>query len=196
MDRKGAFYSAAASALAAGALLALSIAVQAADVPRGCGGQPADPAKLELCLERLVEGGELVSGFGWRRHPMGGGGAHHDGIDVKAPRGTPVRAAWAGTVTRIGWGENFGRFVQIRHGDNLQTVYAHLARVPKTLAVGQGVTEHDVIGFVGSSGRSTGPHLHFEVHREGKPVDPTTGEARRPPKKARGARHLATSGQS
>ena len=137
---------------------------------------------VELCLARMVEGGEFVSTFGWRRHPMGGGGAHHDGIDIKARRGTAVRAAAEGRVVQVGWGRDFGRYVLIRHEGSFETVYAHLGRVPKTLRAGATVTPDDVIGYVGSTGRSTGPHLHFEVRRDGKPIDPITGNPARPRK--------------
>lgn len=135
---------------------------------------------LELRLEHLVEGGELVSRFGWRRHPMGGGGVHHDGIDIKAPHGALVRAAAPGTIVEVARGREFGRFVRIRHAGQFETVYAHLSAVPRGLRMGQAVTADDVIGFVGSTGRSTGPHLHFEVRRSGHAVDPLTGEPRRP----------------
>lgn len=171
-----------------------SLVALASPTPAASGGLPdrvavrdGSGASLELRLARMVMRGEFVSGFGWRRHPMGGGGAHHDGIDIKAPRGAPVRAAAAGIVVHIGWGRAFGRYVRVRHGDDLETLYAHLARVPKSLKAGHRVTPEDVIGFVGSTGRSTGPHLHFEVRRDGKPLDPLTGEPRRRPikKKAR-----------
>jgi murein DD-endopeptidase MepM/ murein hydrolase activator NlpD len=128
---------------------------------------------LDLRLAAVVEGGQLVSGFGWRdRHPMGGGGASHAGIDIKAPRGTPVRAAAPGTIVEISWGSDFGRFVRLKHGERLETVYAHLTRVTKPLKIGDEVTPEDIIGYVGSTGRSTGPHLHLEVRRNGKPIDP------------------------
>jgi len=147
-------------------------------------------SRLELNLAGMVEGGALVSGFGWRRqHPMGGGGASHAGIDIKAPRGTPVRAAAAGVVVEIAWGADFGRFVRLRHGERLETVYAHLTRVVKPLKVGDVVTADDIIGHVGSTGRSTGPHLHFEVRRNGTPIDPL---GRPPPRKSRAAKARAS----
>lgn len=128
---------------------------------------------LDLRLATVVEGGQLASGFGWRsHHPMGGGGASHAGIDIKAPRGTPVRAAGPGTVAEISWGSDFGRFVRLKHGERLETIYAHLTRVAKPLKVGDTVTPDDIIGYVGSTGRSTGPHVHLEVRRGGTPIDP------------------------
>lgn len=129
--------------------------------------------RLDLNLAGMIDGGVLVSGFGWRReHPMGGGGASHAGIDIKAPRGTPVRPAAAGTVVEVAWGPDFGRFVRIRHSSRLETVYAHLTRVTKPLQIGDVVSADDIIGQVGSTGKSTGPHLHFEVRRNGTPIDP------------------------
>jgi murein DD-endopeptidase MepM/ murein hydrolase activator NlpD len=178
--------SMAIAAVAAFVSFAAAPHARAADVLAS--GAIDDGGKLALQLDRLAEGGEVVSGFGWRRHPMGGGGAHHDGVDIKARRGAPVRVPWAGTVGKIAWGKNLGRYVVVRHPDGVETVYAHLGRVPRMLKAGQRVTEDEVIGFVGSTGRSTGPHLHFELHRDGKPIDPVTGQPRRPLKKARPAR--------
>lgn len=128
---------------------------------------------IDLRLAGVVEDGQLVSGFGWRNHhPMGGGGASHAGIDIRAPRGTPVRAAAPGTVVEIAWGSDFVRFVRLKHTDRLETIYAHLTRVTKPMKVGDNVTPDDIIGYVGSTGRSTGPHLHLEVRRNGHPIDP------------------------
>jgi murein DD-endopeptidase MepM/ murein hydrolase activator NlpD len=155
-----------------------SHSLQAAEAPLG-GALPQsvtiDDGKgvtLDLRLAGVVEGGELVSRFGMRKHPMGGGGASHAGIDIKAPRNSPVRPAADGVVVERAWGPDFGRFVRIRHGDRMETVYAHLTRFTKPLEIGQVVTVDDVIGYVGSTGRSTGPHVHFEVRRVGKPIDP------------------------
>ena len=147
--------------------------VLAADLPPRATVSDGKGGQLELRLADIVEGGVLVSGFGWRReHPMGGGGAPHAGIDIRAPRGAPVRAAARGTVVEIAWGYDFGRFVRIRHSPRLDTVYAHMTRVTRSLRVGDTVTPDDVIGQVGSTGKSTGPHLHFEVRRSGTPIDP------------------------
>lgn len=126
--------------------------------------------RLPLHLAGLTEGGQLVSGFGWRGGRMGGRGAFHEGIDIAAPRNTPVRAAAVGTVAAIGRDRGYGRYVLIRHSGHLQTLYAHLNKV--ATAVGRRVTPEDVIGYVGSTGRSSGPHLHFEVRRNGKAIDP------------------------
>lgn len=183
MDRFAAWlFGLALAALAGG--LSLSIAV-AAELPASVTIDDGKGTRLDLNLARVVEGGVLVSGFGWRReHPMGGGGASHAGIDIRAPRGTPVRAAAAGVVAEISWGADFGRFVRLRHSERLDTVYAHLRRVTRPLKVGDLMMPEDIIGQVGSTGKSTGPHLHFEVRRNGKPVDPL---GVRPPRKSKTA---------
>lgn len=128
---------------------------------------------VPMRLNAMVDGGRLVSGFGWRGgNAMGGRGAYHEGIDIAAPRGTPVRAAAAGTIAEVGRDRGYGRYVRIRHSERIETLYAHLSRSSSAAEIGRRVTPDDVIGYVGSSGRSTGPHLHFEVRRAGSPVDP------------------------
>ena len=114
--------------------------------------------------------GKISSGFGWRRGPFGGGSEHHDGIDIPARTGTHIHAAGGGTVTFSGWRNGHGNTVIIDHGDGMSTLYAHNSR--NVVAVGQHVSRGDVIAHVGSTGRSTGPHLHFEVHVNGRPVNP------------------------
>ena len=127
---------------------------------------------VHLHLKPMVADGGLTSGFGWRSHAMGGGGARHRGLDIIAPAGSPVRAGASGTITDMGWRGAYGRFILIRHSRDIETAYAHLSRFAKNLRVGQRVTLDDVIGYVGSSGRSSGPHLHFELRRQGRPIDP------------------------
>ncbi len=101
-------------------------------------------------------------------------GRRHDGIDIAAPRGTPIKAAASGVVDLSGMGldgfSGYGRIVVIRHGGGLRTLYAHASRV--FVRRGQCVAKGQVIAAVGSSGNATGPHLHFEVRRFGRPVDP------------------------
>lgn len=110
--------------------------------------------------------------FGWRRHPFGGGSNYHEGLDLAQEEGAPVTATAAGTVTHAGWGEGgLGNTVKIDHGYGFTTVYAHLSSI--AVQAGQEVTRGAVIGSVGSTGVSTGPHLHYEVHMNGQPVDPT-----------------------
>jgi murein DD-endopeptidase MepM/ murein hydrolase activator NlpD len=128
--------------------------------------------QLHLHVAPVVEGGRFVSGFGWRRHPLGGGGAYHRGLDIAARSGTPVRAAASGVVVEVGRRGAFGRMVRIRHSVGLETLYAHLSRYAGHLASGRKVRQDEVIGYVGASGRASGPHLHFEVRRNGVALDP------------------------
>ncbi|MEM8784932.1 MAG: M23 family metallopeptidase, partial [Pseudomonadota bacterium] len=123
-------------------------------------------------LRTPIDGARISSGFGPRMHPILGFTKMHQGVDFAAPAGTPVYAAGAGKLTHVGRRGSFGHYVGIQHADGYTTAYAHLAGYPKGLRVGQTVTQGQVIGFVGSTGRSTGPHLHYEVHKNKRPIDP------------------------
>ena len=115
--------------------------------------------------------GNISSGFGWRTNPMGGRGSeHHDGVDIPARTGTPIRAAGGGTVVFAGWQNGYGNTVIINHGSGITTAYAHSSRI--NVEVGQLINRGDIIAYVGSTGRSTGPHLHFEVRINGSAVNP------------------------
>jgi murein DD-endopeptidase MepM/ murein hydrolase activator NlpD len=115
--------------------------------------------------------GDLESGFGGRRNPFGGDGYEfHTGQDIDADMGTAVQAAANGTVTFAGWQNGYGQLVVIDHGDGLTTRYGHLSQISAT--VGQSIKRGTVLGLSGSTGRSTGPHLHYEVRINDKPVDP------------------------
>jgi murein DD-endopeptidase MepM/ murein hydrolase activator NlpD len=115
--------------------------------------------------------GQLTSPFGEREHAMGGGGAQfHAGIDLSVPPGTPVQAAQEGRVAFAGYNGAYGKVVKLEHASGYSTLYAHNSRL--LVYVGQAVAAGQVICLSGSSGRSTGPHLHFEVHKDGWPVDP------------------------
>ncbi|MCL1845181.1 MAG: peptidoglycan DD-metalloendopeptidase family protein [Defluviitaleaceae bacterium] len=116
--------------------------------------------------------GSISSGFGWRRNPFGGTGhEHHSGVDIPASWNTPIHAAGGGTVIFAGWRSGYGNTVIIDHGGGLTTMYAHNTR--NDVRQGQRVERGEVIAFVGSTGRSTGPHLHYEVRRNGTAVNPT-----------------------
>lgn len=115
--------------------------------------------------------GWLASPYGWRRHPMGGGSPnHHWGIDIAASAGTPVLATMDGTVAYAGWHGGYGIVVYLLHAGEWSSLYGHLqafaVRTRDRVRCGQ------VIGWVGSTGASTGPHLHFELRYRGYPVDP------------------------
>ena len=114
----------------------------------------------------------LTSGFGYRSDPFHGSGRMHEGIDFAGSYGTPIKATADGTVVKAGWSSGYGRMVQIRHDFGLETLYGHLSEIH--VSVGQKVSRGDLIGDMGNSGRSTGTHLHYEVHVGGRPVNPMT----------------------
>jgi len=114
--------------------------------------------------------GTITSPFGWRTNPFGGGPEFHQGLDIAAPMGTTVTAAAAGTVIMAQWYGGYGNYILIDHGGGYSTGYGHLSAI--YVSTGQSVARGQAIGAVGSTGQSTGPHLHFEVRIAGKPVDP------------------------
>ncbi|WP_299328932.1 M23 family metallopeptidase [Parasphingopyxis sp.] len=114
--------------------------------------------------------GRLSSGFGMRRHPILGYRRMHTGIDIAAPTGTPIRAAASGTVNYSGRRGGYGNYVRINHGSGIQTAYGHMSRI--LARNGTRVSQGQIIGYVGSTGMSTGPHLHYELIRNGRKVDP------------------------
>ena len=114
--------------------------------------------------------GPVGSSFGERQDPINGEGAFHSGIDIDAPYGTPVRAAADGQVTGTIMGAGYGRQIELNHGHDLLTLYGHLSAM--AVVPGQHVTRGQVIGYVGQSGRATGPHLHYEVRVHNVPVNP------------------------
>lgn len=113
--------------------------------------------------------GVVTSGFGYRVSPTTGAWEQHLGVDIAAPERSPVRAADSGVVVRAGWSGSYGLKVEVEHA-GFQTAYGHLSRVDVT--VGQTVLKGEVVGLVGNTGRSTGPHLHFEWVVDGSQVDP------------------------
>ena len=112
----------------------------------------------------------IASGFGYRIHPIYGIPKMHKGLDFTAPQGTPIYATGDGTVAKAGAATGTGNHVVINHGYGYESVYMHMVRIKAR--VGQRVKRGDVIGWVGSTGASTGPHCHYEVHINGRPVDP------------------------
>ena len=117
-----------------------------------------------------IAGGRVTSGFGYRWHPILGYGRMHQGVDFGHPTGTPIRAVSDGVVTVAGWHGGHGNMIKLAHAGGLGSGYAHMSRL--AVASGTRVVQGQVIGFVGSTGLSTGPHLHFEVYRNGTPVNP------------------------
>lgn len=114
----------------------------------------------------------VSSEYGDRYHPMLVRSAFHRGVDFAVPNGTPVYAASGGLVVQRGWWSNYGKYVRIRHSSSVQTAYAHLSRIAPGIQAGARVLRGQVIGYVGSTGRSTGPHLHYEVLVAGREINP------------------------
>jgi len=145
-----------------------------------------DSAELEALIRRLQSVGVglgrrlaafvwplrgiLTSRFGFRRHPIFRLRQFHQGLDIASARGKPVRSAFAGTVLYAGWYGGYGKLVILDHGQGTSTLYGHLSAI--LVSTGQQVSQGLVVGRVGSTGFSTGPHLHFEVRQNGRPVDP------------------------
>jgi murein DD-endopeptidase MepM/ murein hydrolase activator NlpD len=125
---------------------------------------------LRLPIANPAPGRSISSTFGVRKDPLLGMPAHHSGMDFRAPVGAPARASAAGKVVKAGWNGGYGRMVEIEHSGGFTTRYAHLSKIG--VKEGQAVSRGEEIGKVGSSGRSTGPHLHYEIRRNGEAIDP------------------------
>ena len=123
-------------------------------------------------MKTPINGAKLTSRYGNRKHPILGYTKMHRGLDFAAPKGTPVFAAGDGIIERAGWNGAYGRYIRIRHTGTYKTAYAHLSRIHKKIRVGKKVLQGKVIGYVGNSGRSTGPHLHYEVLRNNIQINP------------------------
>lgn len=121
-----------------------------------------------------IDGARISSGFGMRRHPILGFSRMHKGLDFAAPTGTPIMAAGDGVVVEAGRKGNFGITVVLRHPNEHRTLYAHMSRIARGVTPGVRVKQGQVIGYVGSTGMSTGPHLHYEVLYRGKHVNPAS----------------------
>ena len=128
------------------------------------------PASVSIPSRMPVSGAALTSGYGMRIHPVLGGRRAHKGVDLAQPTGTPVYATADGVISKAEWFSSYGLFISVEHGGNIQTRYGHLSRL--NVAAGQTVHKGDLIGYVGSTGRSTGPHLHYEVRIAGVAVNP------------------------
>ena len=124
-------------------------------------------------LRTPVNGARISSGFGLRRHPVLGYNKLHKGVDFAAPRGTPIFAAGDGNIDYLGRKGSYGNYVRIHHNSKYSTAYAHMNGFAKGLRKGSRVKQGQVIGYVGTTGRSTGPHLHYEVLSGGKQINPS-----------------------
>ena len=130
----------------------------------------AGPGQSGSGLIRPVPEAHLSSGFGFRWHPLLGYSRFHKGVDYAAAWGTPIYAVADGVVSQAGWAGGYGQMVRLSHADQVETGYAHMSRL--AVAAGAQVRQGQIIGYVGSTGLSTGPHLHFEVYRAGVAIDP------------------------
>ena len=122
-------------------------------------------------MKTPINGARLSSSFGLRKHPILGFNKLHTGTDFAAPMGTPIMASGTGTITRAKWCGGGGNCIKIKHNSTYETVYAHMKSFAKGIKVGKKVRQGEIIGYVGSTGMSTGPHLHYEVIVNGKKVN-------------------------
>jgi murein DD-endopeptidase MepM/ murein hydrolase activator NlpD len=139
----------------------------------------AATSAIAVPSRKPIDAMKLSSAYGMRVHPVTGRLARHNGIDIPAPHGTPIYATADGIVGRAQRLGGYGLYVEVEHGSNIQTRYGHMSSY--VVAAGQRVKKGDVLGYVGSTGRSTGNHLHYEVRIAGTPVNPVpfveSGEA-------------------
>ncbi|MDB2414674.1 peptidoglycan DD-metalloendopeptidase family protein [Rickettsiales bacterium] len=123
-------------------------------------------------LKTPVDGFRITSGYGKRRHPILGYNKMHKGIDFGAPHGTPIYAAGDGVIERLGRYGGYGKYIRINHKNGYSTAYAHMSRYGRNLTDGSKVKQGQIIGYVGSTGRSTGAHLHYEIMINGRHTNP------------------------
>ena len=125
-------------------------------------------------LKTPLDGAKISSNFGMRKHPISGFNKMHKGIDFAAPIGTPIYAGGNGIVEYVGRNGGYGKYIRIRHNNEYKTAYAHLSSYKKGISKGVRVNQGEVIGYVGNTGRSTGPHLHYEIIYQNKQINPLT----------------------
>lgn len=123
-------------------------------------------------LKTPVDGAKITSGFGMRNHPILGFTKMHKGVDFGVPTGTPIQAAGDGTIEMAGFNGAYGNYVRIRHGNGYATAYAHMSRIAAGMKTGKRVGQGQIVGFVGATGRATGPHLHYEVLQGNAQINP------------------------
>ena len=133
---------------------------------------PNGEAIRKSLLRTPIDGARITSGFGMRMHPVLGYSKMHKGLDFGAPTGTPIFAAGSGTIVEIGRKGAYGNYIRVRHSGEYQTAYAHMSKFAKGLKKGHKVKQGQVIGYVGATGRVTGPHLHYEIMIAGAQVNP------------------------
>jgi len=126
----------------------------------------------KFLMRTPINGARITSGFGMRKHPILGYSKMHTGVDFGLPWGSPIRSAGAGVIVFAGRAGGYGNMVRVDHGRGYSTIYAHMSRIASGITPHVHVNQGQVIGYVGSTGRSTGPHLHYEVRINNKPVNP------------------------
>lgn len=137
---------------------------------------PDGQSVRKALLQTPIDGARISSGFGMRHHPVLGYSKMHKGVDFAARRGTPVMAAGDGIVERASRFGSYGNYIRIRHNSTYKTAYAHLKGFAKGIRKGVRVRQGQIIGYVGTTGRSTGPHLHYEVLANNKQVNPKSAK--------------------
>jgi len=138
---------------------------------------PDGNSVVRAFLRTPMDASHISSRFGVRKHPILGYSAMHAGVDFAAPTGTPILAAGSGKVMTAGYYGGYGLYVELAHNSEIGTAYGHMSRLGPGIKRGVPVRQGQVIGFVGSTGMSTGPHLHYEFHRHGRAVNPLTQRA-------------------
>ena len=140
-----------------------------------CEGQYSDDISFANIIKRPVKGGRISSNYGWRLHPIKHTQRMHTGIDYAVPVGTEVKAAQYGKVIFAGNQGGYGNLLVIKHNSTYRTVYAHLNKFK--VSIGDWVKQGDVVAYSGNTGLSTGPHLHYEIRKNGLSLDPVTGQS-------------------
>ncbi len=123
-------------------------------------------------LKTPLDGARISSNYGMRKHPISGFNKMHKGVDFAAPSGTPIYAGGNGVIEYVGRNGGYGKYIRIRHNNEYKTAYAHLSNYKKGISKGVRVNQGDIIGYVGSTGNSTGPHLHYEIIYQNKHINP------------------------
>jgi murein DD-endopeptidase MepM/ murein hydrolase activator NlpD len=141
--------------------------------------KPNGHSMRKALMTTPVDGARISSGYGQRKHPVLGYSKMHEGVDFAAPTGTPVYAAGDGVIEKSSRNGSYGNYIRMRHNSRLKTAYAHLSRYADGVNPGKRVEQGEVIGYIGSTGRSTGPHLHYEVMKHGEPVNPQSLDMQR-----------------
>ena len=136
--------------------------------------EPNGQSIKKTLMKTPINGARLSSSYGMRKHPILGYNKMHQGTDFAAPTGTPIMASGSGKILKAGWCGGGGNCVKIRHNSSYSTVYAHMSKFARGIKKGVRVNQGQIIGYVGSTGMSTGPHLHYEVIRNGKKINSQT----------------------